>query len=327
MPRITLNGVEVSAPDGATVAWAATESGVDSPRRGVAISLEGEVVPASSWESTRLEDGQSVEVVAAIQGGSDQALDIAERSFSSRLILGTGGFRSLEQMESALVASGTEVVTVALRRIETTESGSIVELLDRLGLFLLPNTAGCYTAADAVKTARLAREAFSTDWVKLEVIADDRTLLPQAGELIKAAGELVQDGFTVLPYAPDDPGVCMELEQLGCAAVMPLGSPIGSGLGVSHPEKIEQIVGSASVPVICDAGIGTASDAAEAMELGCDAVLIATAVSRAEDPALMASAMRSAVMAGREARLAGRVPRRFEAVASTPESGVPKLSR
>ena len=326
MPAIRLNGVEVIAPDGATVSWAASERGVDSPRRGVAVSLDGEVVPASSWDETPLEDGQSVEVVAAIQGGADDRLEIADRNFSSRLILGTGGFRSLDQMASALTASGTEMVTVALRRIETTEQGSIVDLLDRLGLFLLPNTAGCYTAADAVKTARLAREAFATDWVKLEVIADDRTLLPQAEDLVKAATELVKDGFTVLPYAPDDPEVCMELEQVGCAVVMPLGSPIGSGLGISRPDRIEQIVSAASVPVVCDAGIGTASDASQALELGCDAVLIATAVSRAEDPALMASAMRSAVIAGREARMAGRVPRRPEALASTPESGVPRLS-
>lgn len=326
MPHVTLNGVEVAAPEGATVSWAAGERGVDSPRRGVAISLDGEVVPASSWHEVVLEEGQSVEVVAAIQGGADGCLEIADRSFSSRLILGTGGFRSLDQMESALVASGTEVVTVALRRIETTQQGSIVEMLDRLGMFLLPNTAGCFTAADAVKTAKLAREAFTTDWIKLEVIADDRTLLPQAEDLVRSAAELVEEGFTVLPYAPDDPEVCMELERVGCAAVMPLGSPIGSGLGISRPDRIAEIVSSASVPVICDAGIGTASDASQALELGCDAVLIATAVSRAEDPALMASAMRSAVIAGREARLAGRVPRRPEALASTPEAGVPKLS-
>lgn len=325
MPNVRLNGASVSAPEGATVSWAAAESGIDEPRRGVAVAIDGEVVPASRWSETVLVEGQSVEVVAAIQGGSDDSLEIAGHIFESRLILGTGGFRSLEQMESALVASGTGIVTVALRRIETAERGSIVELLDRLGLFLLPNTAGCYTAADAVKTAHLAREAFDTDWIKLEVIADDRTLLPEPSDLVKAAEQLVADGFTVLPYAPDDPTTCSQLEQVGCAAVMPLGSPIGSGMGIVQPEVFQEIIASAGVPVVCDAGIGTASDAAEAMELGCDAVLLATAVSRAEDPALMASAMRSAVISGRQALLAGRVPRRSEALASTPSDGTPEL--
>jgi thiazole synthase len=325
MPTISLNGVSVEAPEGATVRWAASQSGVDEPRRGVAVALDGEVVPSSRWSEVVLVGGQSVEVVAAIQGGSDQPLEIAGQSFDSRLILGTGGFRSLDQMEAALVASGTAMVTVALRRIETAERGSIVGLLDRLGLFLLPNTAGCYTASDAVKTARLAREAFETDWIKLEVIADDRTLMPQSRDLVTAAEQLVSDGFTVLPYAPDDPATCARLEQVGCATVMPLGSPIGSGMGIRDPEAFEEIVASAGVPVICDAGIGTASDAAQAIELGCDAVLLATAVSRAEDPALMASAMRSAVISGREALLAGRVPRRPGALASTPLEGTPEL--
>lgn len=325
MPEVTLNGSIVVAPEGATIAWAAAESGVDAPRRGVAVALDGEVVPASRWHEVVLEAGQKVEVVAAIQGGSDDQLEIAGKLFGSRLILGTGGFRSLEQMESALVASGTEIVTVALRRVETTDRGSIVDLLDRLGLFLLPNTAGCYTAADAVRTAHLAREAFETDWIKLEVIADDRTLLPESGDLVTAAERLVADGFTVLPYAPDDAEVCARLEEIGCAAVMPLGSPIGSGMGLARPEEVARIVEASGVPVVCDAGIGTASDAAQAMELGCDAVLLATAVSRAEDPALMASAMRSAVLSGRQARLAGRIPRRSEALASTPEHGTPEL--
>jgi len=325
MPEVTLNGSIVVAPEGATIAWAAAESGVDAPRRGVAVALDGEVVPASRWHEVVLEAGQKVEVVAAIQGGSDDQLEIAGKLFGSRLILGTGGFRSLEQMESALVASGTEIVTVALRRVETTDRGSIVDLLDRLGLFLLPNTAGCYTAADAVRTAHLAREAFETDWIKLEVIADDRTLMPESRDLLTAAEQLVSDGFIVLPYAPDDPATCARLEQVGCATVMPLGSPIGSGMGIRNPEAFEEIVASAGVPVICDAGIGTASDAARAIELGCDAVLLATAVSRAEDPALMASAMRSAVVSGREALLAGRVPRRPGALASTPVEGTPEL--
>jgi len=324
MPMVTVNGSQVEAPEGATVAWAAAHSGVDEPRRGIAVALDGEVVPSSEWVTVELEDGASVEVVAAIQGGAEDTLRIAERDFGSRLLLGTGGFRSLEQMERSLVASGAEIATVALRRIETTGSGSIVELVDRLGLFLLPNTAGCFTATDAVRAARLGREAFGTSWVKLEVIADDRTLMPEPGDLLDAAAELVADGFTVLPYAPDDPEVCARLEEIGCAAVMPLGSAIGSGMGIRNPQAIERIVERSSVPVVCDAGIGTASDAARAMELGCDAVVLATAVSRAEDPALMAAAMSSAVRAGREARLAGRIPRRTEALASTPAAGTPR---
>jgi thiazole synthase len=247
------------------------------------------------------------------------------REWTSRLIVGTGGFRSLAQMEAALEASGTEIVTVALRRVEPSAQGSLVELIERLGLFCLPNTAGCYTARDAVRTAQLAREAFETDWIKLEVIGDDRTLLPDAPELLAAAETLVGDGFIVLPYTNDDPILARRLEEAGCAAVMPLGSPIGSGSGIRNPYNFRIIVEHASVPVICDAGIGTASDAALAMELGCDAVLLASAVSRAADPPRMAVAMRRAVEAGYEARCAGRIPRRLYAEASTTDEGLPEL--
>jgi thiazole synthase len=200
-----------------------------------------------------------------------------------------------------------------------------MDVINRLGLFVLPNTAGCYTARDAVKTARLAREAFETDWVKLEVIGDDRTLLPDAPELLKAAEELTGDGFTVLPYTNDDPILAARLEAAGCAAVMPLGSPIGSGAGIRNPYNIAIIVERAGVPVILDAGIGTASDAALAMELGCDGVLLASAISRAKDPDLMAKAMKLAVEGGRAAHLAGRIPKRLYAEASTPEEGMPGL--
>src|SRR5687767_10755569 len=248
------------------------------------------------------------------------------REWSSRLIVGTGGFRSLEQLERSLEASGAEIVTVALRRVDPLAGGSITDVIDRLGLFTLPNTAGCYTARDAVKTARLAREAFGTAWVKLEVIGDDRTLLPDASELLTAAEALVSEGFTVLPYTNDDPILARRLEEAGCAAVMPLGSPIGSGAGIRNPYNLRIIVEQASVPVILDAGIGTASDAARAMELGCDAVLLASAVSRAADPELMAEAMRSAVVAGYAARRAGRIPMRAHALASTPDEGMPELS-
>lgn len=248
------------------------------------------------------------------------------REWRSRLIAGTGGFRSLEQMEAGLAATGAEMVTVALRRLDPSQQGSLMDIVDRLGLFVLPNTAGCYTARDAVKTAKLAREAFATDWVKLEVIGDDRTLFPDALETVLAAEELVADGFTVLPYTNDDPVLAKRLEAVGCAAVMPLGSPIGSGMGIRNPVNIAIIVENAGVPVVLDAGIGTASDAAYAMELGCDAVLVASAVSRSEDPALMGRAIRLAVEAGAAARHAGRIPRKVHAVASTAEVGLADLS-
>jgi thiazole synthase len=247
------------------------------------------------------------------------------REWGSRMLVGTGGFRSLEDLERALVAAGTEIVTVALRRVDPLAQGSVLEVIDRLGLFALPNTAGCYTARDAVRTAQLAREAFQTDWVKLEVIGDDRTLLPDAVELVDAAEQLVDDGFTVLPYTSDDPILARRLEAIGCAAVMPLGSPIGSGAGIRNPYNLRIIVERAEVPVILDAGIGTASDAALAMEHGCAGVLLASAISGAEDPELMAGAMRHAVEAGLSARRAGRIPQRSWARASTPEQGVPEL--
>jgi thiazole synthase len=247
------------------------------------------------------------------------------RTWDSRLIVGTGGFRSLEVMERALEASGTRIVTVALRRVDPLAQGSVLEVVDRLGLFCLPNTAGCYTARDAVRTARLAREAFETDWIKLEVIGDDRTLLPDAVELVEAAETLVGEGFTVLPYTTDDPVLAARLEGVGCAAVMPLGSPIGSGAGIRNPYNVRLIVENAAVPVILDAGIGTASDATLAMELGCSGVLLASSVSRAKDPIAMAGAMRKAVEAGHAARAAGRIPRRLHARASTPDEGLPEL--
>jgi thiazole synthase len=218
------------------------------------------------------------------------------------------------------------MATLALRRVDPAARGSLVDVLEQAGVELLPNTAGCFTARDAVTTARLAREAFETSWVKLEVIGDDRTLLPDPAELLEAAEELVADGFTVLPYTNDDPVLARRLADAGCAAVMPLGSPIGSGMGIANPYNLRLIVEEAEVPVILDAGIGTASDAALAMELGCDAVLLASAVARAEDPARMAAAMRLAVEAGLAAREAGRIPRRLYAEASTSPEGVAELS-
>jgi thiazole synthase len=255
---------------------------------------------------------------------ADQLI-IAGQQFGSRLILGTGGFARLETLGDAIRASGTEMVTVALRRIEPAMQGSLMDVLSDAGVQALPNTAGCYTARDAVLTAQLARDAFETDWVKLEVIGDDRTLLPDAVELVAAAEQLVDDGFTVLPYTTDDPILAKRLEDVGCAAVMPLGSPIGSGMGIRNPYNIGLIREQTALPVILDAGVGTASDAALAMELGCDAVLCASAISRAEDPVAMATAIRQGVEAGWLARNAGRIPRRLYAEASTPDTGRPEF--
>jgi thiazole synthase len=327
--RIELNGEPQELPDGALLADAvrAKLGGEEPGRRGFAVALDGEVVPRREWDSTALADGGRVEVLAAIQGGAAvEGWELGGRRWTSRLIAGTGGFRSLEQMEEALLASGAEIVTVALRRIDPQAGGSVLDVLDRLGLFALPNTAGCFTARDAVRTARLAREAFETDWIKLEVIGDDRTLYPDAVELLSAAETLVGEGFTVLPYSNDDPILARRLEDVGCSAVMPLGSPIGSGAGIRNPYNLAIIVERAGVPVILDAGVGTASDGALAMEIGCDAVMAASSIFGAGDPAAMAAALRRGVEAGHAARAAGRIPRRTHAEASTPEQGLPELS-
>ncbi|RZU33887.1 thiazole-phosphate synthase [Blastococcus saxobsidens] len=250
---------------------------------------------------------------------------VGGETFTSRLLLGTGGVPSLEALEASVRASGTQLVTVALRRVEASAGGAMMAVLDRCGVRLLPNTAGCRTAREAVRTARLAREAFDTNWVKLEVIGDEHTLLPDAVELLDAAEQLVAEGFVVLAYTTDDPVLGRRLADAGCAAVMPLGSPIGSGLGIRNPHNIALLREAVSVPVVLDAGIGTASDAAQAMELGCDAVLLASAVTRARDPERMALAMRQAVEGGRQAKLAGRIPRRWHAEASTSFAGLPEL--
>lgn len=252
---------------------------------------------------------------------AEEPLVIAGEKLDSRLILGTGGAPSLDVLERALVASQTAMSTVALRRVEPDPRGSVLDVLHRAGVRPLPNTAGCFTAREAVTTARLAREALETTWVKLEVIADEHTLLPDPVELLDAAEQLVDDGFVVLAYTNDDPVLARRLADLGCAAVMPLGAPIGSGMGIRNPYNLAIIVDQARVPIILDAGIGTASDAAVAMELGCDGVLLASAVTRARDPELMAAAMRDGVRAGQAAHRAGRIPKRRYARASTPSDG------
>src|SRR3954451_17055814 len=256
---------------------------------------------------------------------SDDPFVIAGVELTSRLILGTGGAPSLQVVDETLRVSGAAMCTVAMRRMDAATSGSILDVIERVGVRVLPNTAGCRTAREAVQTALLAREALETDWVKLEVVADERTLLPDPIELLDAAQLLVAQGVRGLPYTNDDPVLARRLQQAGCVAVMPLGAPIGTGLGIGNPHNIELIVNEASVPVILDAGIGTASDAALAMELGCDAVLLASAVTRAQDPVAMARAMALAVDAGRLARRAGRVPKRLHAHALSPAGGVAVL--
>lgn len=252
------------------------------------------------------------------------ALRIADRRFSSRLIVGTGKYPSFDLMVRAIEASGAEMVTVAVRRVSLDDrsGGSLLDHLDSARTMILPNTAGCYTAAEAIRTAHLAREAGLSHWVKLEVIGDERTLYPDNHALLEATRVLVEEGFVVLPYTNDDPVVCRKLEEAGAAAVMPLGAPIGSGLGIQNPNNIRIIKEFASVPIIVDAGVGTASDAAVAMELGADAVLMNTGIAGASDPLAMARAMRLAVEAGRLAHLAGRIPRKAYATASSPLEGV-----
>lgn len=240
---------------------------------------------------------------------------------NSRLIMGSGGAPSLDGLGAALLASGTELTTVAMRRYSPGLGGSLFDLLVENGIRVLPNTAGCFTAREAVLTAELAREALETDWVKLEVIADELTLLPDAVELVVATERLVARGFKVFAYTNDDPVLALRLENLGAVAVMPLGAPIGTGLGILNPHNIEMIVSRAGVPIVLDAGIGTASDAALAMELGCDAVLLASAVTRAQDPARMGEAFKHAIIAGRLAAQAGRIPKREHALASSAMEG------
>jgi len=251
-------------------------------------------------------------------------LVIAGREFSSRLMVGTGKYSNFEQTAKAIEASGAEIVTVAVRRVNISDRSkeSLLDYIDPKKYTLLPNTAGCYTADDAVRTCRLAREAGLSDFVKLEVLGDEKTLFPDNEELLKAAKILVKEGFTVLPYTSDDPIICRKLEDLGCSAVMPLGAPIGSGLGIRNPYNIRIIMENVKVPVIVDAGVGTASDAAIAMELGCDGVLMNTGIAGAKDPIAMAEAMKLAVVAGRLAFKAGRIPRKLYATASSPIEGL-----
>ena len=327
--KILLNGdpFELAAPR--TVAQLLAALDVD-PRR-VAVERNREIVKRAAYGSVVVGDGDQVEIVNFVGGGSpgpaptaDDALTLAGRTFRSRLVVGTGKYPSHQVMARAHEASGTEMVTVAVRRVALADR-SQESLLDHVDLDryrLLPNTAGCRTADEAVRTAHLAREAGLSHWVKLEVIGDERTLFPDNEALLDATRRLIADGFVVLPYTSDDPVVCRKLEDAGAAAVMPLGAPIGSGLGVQNPNNIRIIKERARVPVIVDAGVGAPSDAAIAMELGADAVLMNTGIAGADDPVGMARAMRLAVEAGRAGFLAGRIPRKRYAAASSPPEGV-----
>jgi thiazole synthase len=323
--RLTVNGEQRTAEPGTTVAGLLRAMGVDPAR--VAVERNRDVVPRATWAQAGLADGDKIEVVAFIGGGSggadDDPLVLGGRKFRSRLLIGTGKYRTLEEGREAILRSGAEIVTVALRRVDLTPGKpNVLDTIDRSRHTILPNTAGCYTAEDAVRTCRLARELGIADLVKLEVIGDQQTLFPDGAATLEAAKILVKDGFTVLPYCMDDPILAQKLEDVGCAAVMPLAAPIGSGLGIRNPYNLRIILERAKVPIIVDAGVGTASDAAVAMELGCHGVLMNTAIAGARDPLLMAEAMRDAVSAGRRAFRAGRIPRKLYATASSPVDGV-----
>ncbi len=324
--HVTVNGDAHAAAPGCTVAGLLAALGVDPAR--VAVERNQDVVPRRTWAETVLADGDRLEVVAFIGGGSGKAppedpLVIGGRRFGSRLLIGTGKYRDPEEGRAAIDRSGAEIVTVALRRVDLTPGKpSVLDTVDRARHTLLPNTAGCATAEEAIRTCRLARELGIADLVKLEVIGDPDTLFPDGTATLEAARVLVKEGFAVLPYCFDDPVLARKLEDVGCAAVMPLAAPIGSGLGIRNPYNLRIILERAKVPIIVDAGVGTASDAAVAMELGCDGVLMNTAIAGARDPVMMAEAMRDAVIAGRKAFRAGRIPRRLYASASSPLDGL-----
>ncbi|MBM3502727.1 MAG: sulfur carrier protein ThiS [Alphaproteobacteria bacterium] len=327
--QLTINGEARTFPASImSVEQLLTELGLDS--RKIALERNREIVPRSVYGRTQLTDGDRLEIVHFIGGGEQESAPdadgwtVAGRTFRSRLIIGTGKYRDYELNRLAAEAAGAEMVTVAVRRVNLTDRDQpmLVDFIDPKKYVYLPNSAGCYTADDAVRTLRLAREAGGWNLVKLEVLGDQKTLYPNMPETVDAARLLIKDGFDVMVYCSDDPIQAKRLEEIGCCAIMPLGAPIGSGLGVQNPVNIRIIIESARVPVIVDAGVGTASDAAIAMELGCDGVLMNTAIAEAKDPVLMASAMKHAVIAGRQAYRAGRMPKRRYASPSSPLAGL-----
>jgi thiazole synthase len=325
--KLTINGEPRELAGPATVAEILSQLGVDV--RKVAVERNLEIVSKSAYDHTQLGEGDRLEIVAFIGGGADVAADddsflVAGRRFSSRLLVGTGKYKDFEETARAIEASGAEIVTVAVRRVNLTDPTQpmLVDYVSPEKYTFLPNTAGCYTAEDAVRTLRLAREAGGWNLVKLEVLGDQTTLYPHMPETLKAAEALVKDGFEVMVYCSDDPIQARMLADLGCVAIMPLGSLIGSGLGILNPTTLRIIKDSVSVPVLVDAGVGAASDAAVAMELGCDGVLLNTAIAHAKDPIRMARAMKLAVEAGRLSFLAGRMPKKSYADPSSPTAGL-----
>jgi len=322
--KIFVNGDSRDCADNASVADLVADLGLTGKK--IAVELNKEILPFNQYASQTLQADDRLEIVHAIGGGQDDSFILAGKAYQSRLLVGTGKYKDLEETRLAIEASGAQIVTVAIRRTNIGQNPGEPNLLDVISpdkYTILPNTAGCFTADDAVRTCRLARELLGGHkLVKLEVLADQKTLFPDVAETYIAAELLVKDGFDVMVYTNDDPVAAKRLEAIGCVAVMPLAAPIGSGLGVRNPYNILTIVENATVPILVDAGVGTASDAAIAMELGCDGVLMNTAIADAKNPILMASAMRKGIEAGREAFLAGRMPRRRFASASSPIDGL-----
>ncbi|MDD2761423.1 MAG: sulfur carrier protein ThiS [Methylomonas sp.] len=322
--KISVNGDSREYGDNSSVADVIADLGLSGKR--IAVELNKEILPFTQYASQLIQDGDRLEIVQAIGGGQDDYFTLAGKQYRSRLLVGTGKYKDLEETRLATEASGAQIVTVAIRRTNIGQNPGEPNLLDVISpdkYTILPNTAGCYTAEDAVRTCRLARELLGGHkLVKLEVLADQLTLFPDVAETYVAAELLVKDGFDVMVYTNDDPIAAKRLEEIGCVAVMPLAAPIGSGLGIRNPYNILTIVENAKVPILVDAGVGTASDAAIAMELGCDGVLMNTAIAAAKNPVLMASAMKKGIEAGREAYLAGRMPRKRFASASSPIDGL-----
>ncbi len=326
--RLTINGEDRNFDTPLTVGQLLGRIGLDG--RKVAVERNREIVPKSTYDGVDLNEGDNLEIVHFIGGGSpddggdDDVLEIAGREFRSRLIIGTGKYKDFETNLAAAEAGGVEMVTVAVRRVNIDDPSQpmLTDYVDPKRFTYLPNTAGCFTTDDALRTLRLAREAGGWDLVKLEILADQKTLYPQVVETLEATETLTREGFKVMAYCSDDPVMCKRIENAGAVAIMPLGAPIGSGLGIQNPVNIRLIVEQTDVPVIVDAGVGTASDAAIAMELGCDGVLMNTAIAEARDPVLMARAMKHAVAAGREAYLAGRMPKKLYADPSSPLAGL-----
>jgi thiazole synthase len=319
---LTLNGDPRRVAAGCSVADLVRDIGLDPAK--VAVERNLEIVPRSTLADVALADGDVLEIVHFVGGGQDDTWSVAGRTFKSRLIVGTGKYKDFEQNAAALVASGAEIITVAVRRVNVSDPKApmLTDYIDPKKYTYLPNTAGCFTADDAIRTLRLAREAGGWDLVKLEVLGEAKTLYPDMRETLKATEVLANEGFLPMVYCVDDPIAAKQLEEAGAVAVMPLGAPIGSGLGIQNRVTIRLIVEGASVPVLVDAGVGTASDAAVAMELGCDGVLMNTAIAEAKDPIAMAQAMKLAVEAGRLAYSSGRMGRRMYADPSSPLAGL-----